>query len=424
MGCVHILRNTANECLHLFIPKHESILLQVGHSQRLREAPLKPWILADSDGSICTAHCTCMAGAGEACSHIGATLFAMETVVRIRESQTCTEKTNVWLPANRSGTEYKRLKEIDFASSRKKKSLMDALPERPFDKRQQVRSEASALPPPTAEELRTFYSSIDDGGPSPAIFMVLPEYSDRFVPPRSNEPPNLRQLLCHEAQSENLPQLLSRAENMLPQLAITEEMVRHAEGVTRQQSKCSAWFKYRAGRVTASVMKSVCRTTTTRPSVSLLKKICYPEQHQISTAATLWGINHEADAIGKYAAEMKNHHTNFQHNKTGVFLSTEYPHLAASPDGTATCTCCGRGLIEVKCPHSAAHSTAEQAAGNNADFCLQLVNGKLQLKHEHAYYYQIQTQLAVCDLPYCDFVVWTPLSMHIERVLQDKVCTT
>lgn len=47
---------------------NESILLPVGHSQRLREAPLKVWILVDGEGSICTAHCTCMAGSGEAIS--------------------------------------------------------------------------------------------------------------------------------------------------------------------------------------------------------------------------------------------------------------------------------------------------------------------------------------------------------------------
>lgn len=78
------------------------------------------------------------------------------------------------------------------------------------------------------------------------------------------------------------------------------------------------------------------------------------------------------------------------------------------------------GTVKVKCPHTAAHTTAEQAAVKNADFCLEAVNGKLKLKHGHAYYYQIQTQLAVCELPYCDFVVWTPLSMHIERILLNK----
>lgn len=79
------------------------------------------------------------------------------------------QKTNVWLPAHRSGTEYKKLRDIDFASSKKKKGRMDALLERSFDE-QQVRTEPSTLPPSTAEELRTFYSSIDDGGLPPAIF--------------------------------------------------------------------------------------------------------------------------------------------------------------------------------------------------------------------------------------------------------------
>ncbi|XP_049267436.1 uncharacterized protein LOC125756588 [Rhipicephalus sanguineus] len=215
--------------------KRVIVLSEVAHSQRLREAPLKPWVLVDSDGSICTAHCTCMAGAGEACSHIGATLFAMETAVRIRESRTCTQKANVWLPAHRSGTEYKRLKEIDFASSKRKKTRMDSIPKIPLEEQQPAVTQASALPPPTEEELKSFYASIDDGGAPPAIFMVLPEYSDRFVAPKTNKPPNLRQLLCNEAKSENLPELLERAKNVLPELAITEEMVHHVEAVTRQQ---------------------------------------------------------------------------------------------------------------------------------------------------------------------------------------------
>ncbi|KAH9371047.1 hypothetical protein HPB48_011435 [Haemaphysalis longicornis] len=95
--------------------------------------------------------------------------------IHIRESQTCTQRTNVWLPAHRSGTEYKRLRDIDFASLKKKKSHMGAFPERSFDEQQEVRTEASALRPPTAEELSTFYSNIDDGGLPPAIFMVLTE---------------------------------------------------------------------------------------------------------------------------------------------------------------------------------------------------------------------------------------------------------
>ncbi|KAH9366634.1 hypothetical protein HPB48_018162 [Haemaphysalis longicornis] len=91
--------------------KRVVVLSQVNHSQRLRDPQLKVWVLAEANGTIVAAHCTCMAGLGEACSHIGATLFAVETAVRIRDARTCTEKTNVWLPAHNSRAQYKRLKD-------------------------------------------------------------------------------------------------------------------------------------------------------------------------------------------------------------------------------------------------------------------------------------------------------------------------
>ncbi|XP_075534465.1 uncharacterized protein LOC142568347 [Dermacentor variabilis] len=92
------------------------VLSDVNHFQRLREVPLKVWILAKADGTVGTAHCTRMAGVGEACSHVAATLFAVETAVRLRDSTTCTEKKNTWLPAHSWNVEFRRPREIDFSS--------------------------------------------------------------------------------------------------------------------------------------------------------------------------------------------------------------------------------------------------------------------------------------------------------------------
>ncbi|KAH7964784.1 hypothetical protein HPB49_001316 [Dermacentor silvarum] len=64
-----------------------SSVQMLNHYQRLRDPQLKVWVLAEANGTIVTAHCTCMAGLGEACSHIGATLFAVETAVRIRDAR-------------------------------------------------------------------------------------------------------------------------------------------------------------------------------------------------------------------------------------------------------------------------------------------------------------------------------------------------
>ena len=48
------------------------------------------------------------------------------------------------------------------------------------------------------------------------------------------------------------------------------------------------------------------------------------------------------------------------------------------------------------------------------NFCMELKEDKL--KHSHQYYYQVQTQLYVCQLTYADFVVWTGNGMVYERI--------
>ena len=47
-------------------------------------------------------------------------------------------------------------------------------------------------------------------------------------------------------------------------------------------------------------------------------------------------------------------------------------------------------------------------------------NATLELKTTHAYYFQIQFQLAVTGLKWCDFVLWSPIGKpNIERVRRD-----
>ena len=48
---------------------------QVKHSQTLSVTPLKAWVAFKLDGEVVSAHCTCMAGIGEVCSHTVVVLF-------------------------------------------------------------------------------------------------------------------------------------------------------------------------------------------------------------------------------------------------------------------------------------------------------------------------------------------------------------
>ena len=90
-------------------------------------------------------------------------------------------------------------------------------------------------------------------------------------------------------------------------------------------------------------------------------------------------------------------------------------HLGTTPDGLISCKCCGDGLLEIKCPYK--YRDVHPCSVVDKDFCLQ-PNDKRQmlLSNNHPYFYQIQGQLAVCNREYCDFIVWTTVGVHVERI--------
>lgn len=76
--------------------------------------------------------------------------------------------------------------------------------------------------------------------------------------------------------------------------------------------------------------------------------ICHPELSKFSTNATKWGCDHEATARDAYVDSIKNEHDCLSLSEAGLFISTQYAYLGATPDGLITCKCCGEGVLEVK----------------------------------------------------------------------------
>ena len=70
----------------------------VKHSQKLTSPPLKTWVAVKQTGEVISAHCTCMAGLGEACSHVAAILFVLEGNTQIKQQFSCTSLPCSWLP--------------------------------------------------------------------------------------------------------------------------------------------------------------------------------------------------------------------------------------------------------------------------------------------------------------------------------------
>lgn len=66
-------------------------------------------------------------------------------------------------------------------------------------------------------------------------------------------------------------------------------------------------------------------------------------------------------------------------------------------------------------------SFEDVANEHSSTFCLyQDEDGSLYLKKEHAYYYQIQMQMELSQVNYCDFVLWREGEMFHQRILLDE----
>ena len=223
----------------------------------------------------------------------------------------------------------------------------------------------------------------------------------------------------------NYDELLTQCESVL--VDITQEMADAVEQETRTQSESKFWYKQRAGRVTASKMKAVCHTNLAHPSHSLIKTICYPEEFSFTSKQTAYGSKNEKKARELYYKTIVKDHIDFQLSESGLVINHKWPFIGASPDEIVSCLCCGKGVLEIKCPYSHQNTHIQDAASQDSKFCLKKVNGSLQLDSSHAYYYQVQTQLFVCDVEHCDFCVCTFVEddesegLHIERIYKNEI---
>jgi len=97
------------------------------------------------------------------------------------------------------------------------------------------------------------------------------------------------------------------------------------------------------------------------------------------------------------------------------FIHPNYPYLAASPDGIVVDDCCGRGVLECKCPFGSRHGNV---TGVSYLYCDS--NNTIHLDRKHPYFFQVQGQMNVCDVSYADFVVWTVKECIVVRVDYDE----
>ena len=131
----------------------------------------------------------------------------------------------------------------------------------------------------------------------------------------------------------------------------------------------------------------------------------------------MWGCSHENEARKAYIASQCLSHVDFKVEEAGLFLSYNHPYIGAIPDGMISCKCCGKGTLELKCPYCVRDTFIEAGP---VSFYMKQHDGSWELSREHAYYYQVQVQMNVCEVEYGDFVVWTTHELVMERIKRDE----
>ncbi|RVE55568.1 hypothetical protein OJAV_G00234980 [Oryzias javanicus] len=192
----------------------------------------------------------------------------------------------------------------------------------------------------------------------------------------------------------------------LRSLEVTREISAAIEAETRQQSKSQLWRQVRQPRLTASRFREVCHVRGESSARSLAVRML---KGTAQTAAMKRGLDREEDILWEYAD-----HCDVSVTQCGIIIHPDAPHLGATPDAKVfdPKEMPPFGLAEIK---SCDVDDVSQVKH------LTTVKGRACLKKTHKYYYQVQGQLAVSGLEWCDFITDTRTDLTVERIFRDDM---
>ncbi|XP_031334306.1 uncharacterized protein LOC116164293 [Photinus pyralis] len=384
------------------------LLSEVIHSQRLNLPPVSLWCVVKNNGEVLTAHCTCTAGLGECCSHVGAALFAVEAAVRDTEPISVTGEKAYWMVPNTNLGVPSSVEEVDYSVHKHENSST---------------SSNSDVDEIGDLEKATFLEKLSALKNTPVILKVTSPYC--FTLQQENQEATyqrgiLNNLYDQKHETKTLNELIEVGKTI--DFHLTSDECAIIQEKTMGQAGNKNWFCFREGRITASLFKACCRTKLTKPAISTIKAICYKKP--FFSKQTTYGCLHEKDAIEAYKAFMLPKHENFVIKTSGLIINSMFPCFGASPDGLVNCDCCGSGCLEIKCPYCVRDSNVEELV-HFKNMCLKanvLEDNiwSIDLDQNHSYFHQVQMQMAVAERSYCDLVVWSKKNFYLERVYSDK----
>ena len=396
--------------------------------------------LNQETGDVIRGHCSCKAGKGGQCKHVAAMLYQIIDYVQLEllevpSSLTCTQVLQQWnVPHGEVSDDAVLFEDIAF----KKSSYLK-------DKKRKYRTERNQNYNPTPSnrqvtetDIKTLVNSLECNKKAPYLCNVL--QSNNFQPVLHNEmqdklpskkrctanpQTNLNNSHVRELLLENLKGTKVCLANVPPEkaefitnLEVTYEQMLEIELNTRGQASCDRWYDERKNRITASNFGIVVKRRKSIFPKSILNTLLSSTKSSSCPAPCKWGKQNESEALKQYVSH-KQHSVSV--SSCGFVVDQTSPWLGASPyflihDSTESTTI---GLGEIKCPYSKRNETIDEACEDKT-FFLAKVDGKVLLKTNHKYYFQVQGSLGILQLKWSDFVVYTKKDLHVERIFFDN----
>lgn len=157
-----------------------------------------------------------------------------------------------------------------------------------------------------------------------------------------------------------------------------------------------------------SNFKDCCLANIDDPSISFINRMMNPINNFGSYPKYV--TRKKKKALEGYSRSKNLNHQEFERYECGLIINPKFPYFAASPDGLVTCDCHGDGCVVIKFLKimESADSFEILTLEPNRILNKNESDNVYYLEETHDLYYQIQLQINVVELKYCDLIFWSP----------------
>ena len=413
------------------------------HSQKKHDAmhEVKVAITNEYPHHVTRAACSCVAGKAGMCSHVIGLLkqiihYAMMKNKSVPSDLSCTQMQQSWHKPRPIHIEAEPVMNVTFCKAKqcqteaKKNPVICSLYEarahavQDFNHEQQMNLKQGLIQhKPTCAFAQILPASTITQDLMTSSFGVVPKGS--VLSYQSLEYERLdksKQLTVKALPSLPLGMLENTAcvyeinnnEQKLDKLRVILEEAHALEQSTKQQSSSAKWKASRVGKVTASRFGDVLLRCSL-PTDPFINSFFEIKDYASLPVQLSHGYHNETKACIIYITN-----TGFTVDLCGLVVNPSLPWLGASPDGIVhDPSKSSVELLEIKCPYTHRLSAVEDAACDSSFFA-ELSDGKVTLKKNHKHYYQVQGQMALSKVPWCDFMIYTFKNYAIQRIRFDS----